>query len=195
MQKYAIISLLLTLPAFTAAGQKIMVTGGYARVGEDSFTGAPAAGLVATLPVGRFLTGGVGFVAGRNRQQYQDFIPGFMGVGGRTITQYHNHLYSLYGFIGGRVQVGPRVEAVLGPSAGLYLVGAREWSDEVRAGFGLWSGLTYQRIQGSRFNLELLFHPRMLSHNAPVEDADFRFDGQRLFVWEAGVGISYNLRK
>lgn len=150
---------------------------------------------VATLPVGRFLTGGVGFVAGRNRQQYQDFIPGFMGVGGRTITHYHNYLYSLYGFMGGRVRVSPRIEAVLGPSAGLYLVGARERSDEVRAGFGLWSGLTYQRIQGSRFNLELLFHPRMLSHNAPVEDADFRFDGQRLFVWEAGVGLSYTLRK
>ena len=176
-------------------GQKLLVTGGYARVGEDSFSGAPAAGLVATLPVGRFLTGGVGFVAGRNRQQYQDFIPGFMGVGGRTITHYHNYLYSLYGFMGGRVRVSPRIEAVLGPSAGLYPVGARERSEEVRAGFGLWSGLTYQRIQGSRFNLELLFHPRMLSHNAPVEDADYRFDGQRLFVWEAGVGLSYTLRK
>jgi hypothetical protein len=195
MKKYAIIPLLLTLPGLSAVGQKLLVTGGYARVGENSFTGTPAAGLAATLPVGRFLTGGVGFAAGRNRQQYQEFIPGFMGVGGRTITQYHNFLYSLYGYVGGRIQVGPRVEAVVGPSVGLYVVGSRERSDEVRAGFGVWSGLTYQQVRGSRFNLELLFHPRMLSRNAPVEDADFRFYGRRLFIWEAGIGVSYNLRK
>lgn len=182
----------LPLSGFT---QKLRLLGGYTRVGEASFTGAPSAGLQATFPIGRHLAGGVGIQAARNRQDYREFIPGFLGVGGRTITEYHNFLYSLHGFVGGRAPIGQHLEATLGPSAGLYAVGARERSDEARLGFGLWAGLSYTIPGSRRFGLEAVFHPRLLLRNVPVEDASSRFDGRRLFIWDAQVGGSYQLRK
>ncbi|GGG54516.1 hypothetical protein [Hymenobacter glacieicola] len=187
---------LLTFLTFPGFGQKLLGAGGYTRVGEKSFTGAPAAGVHVVLPLGRRLVVGIGSTIARNHQPYQEFVPDFdFTGGGRTITEYHNFLYSIQVLLAPRLKLGPRLEAVLGPSAGLYVVGSRERTDEVRAGFGLWSGLTYQQLWGSRFNLEVLFHPRMLRPNLQVEDASFRFDGQQLFVWDAQLGISYNLRK
>ncbi len=164
-------------------------------MGEASFTGAPSAGLQATFPIGRHLTGGVDFGVARNRQDYQEFISGFIGVGGRTITEYHNFLYPLHGFIGRHIAVGQHLEATLGPSAGLYVVGSRERADEARLGFGLWAGLCYAIPSSRRFGLEAVFHPRLLLPNVPMEDAGFRFDGRRLFIWDAQVGVSYRLRK
>lgn len=187
--------LLLLLSSLAGFAQKVQLSAGYTRVGEDSFTGAPSVGLQTTFPIGRHLAGGVGVGAARNRQNYQEFIPGFLGFGGRSITEYHNFLYSLHGFIGGRIAVGQHLEATLGPSAGLYVVGSRERSDEARLGFGLWSGLSYTIPSSPRLGLEAVFHPRLLLPNVPMEDASFRFDGRRLFIWDAQVGVSYRLRK
>lgn len=111
------------------------------------------------------------------------------------ITAYHNSLYSLYGFGAGRLNLAPRLELLAGPSAGLYVVGARERSAEAKVGFGLWSNLTCRQLWGSRFNLEGLFHPRLLLASVPVQDADFQFADQRLLIWDAQVGLSYSLRK
>lgn len=172
-----------------------MLTGGYTRVGKDSFSGVTSASLYAGFPLGHYLSAGVGVGTGRNRQAYEEFIPGPEGIGGRTITSYHNFLYSLQFFLAGRLIVAPRLEAALGPSAGLYLVGARERSDELKPGFGLRSNLTYKRLGGSRFNLEALFHPTVLLHSVPVDDLNFRFEKQHLFVWDAQVGISYDLKQ
>ncbi len=185
---------LLALTIQSAVGQRLLFTSGYTRVGEESFTGTASAGLQVALPLGQHLAAGIGLGVGRNRQAYQEFIPGFAGVGGRTITTYHNFLYSLQILLAGRFAVSPRFEATLGPSAGFYLIGARERSDELKPGFGLWSNLTYKRIGESRFNLEAVFHSKRLLRSTPVEDADFRFDNQRLFVWDAQVGISYDLK-
>lgn len=190
--------LLLVLTAalpLSSFAQKLQLFGGYTRVGEASFTGAPSAGLQATFPIGRHLVGGIGFQTARNRQDYTEFVPGFLGRGGRTYTEYHNFLHSLHGYLGGRIAVGQHLEATLGPSVGVYVVGSRERSDEARLGFGLWSGLSYAIPGSHRLGLEVAFHPRLLLLNAPVEDASFRFDGRRLFIWDALVGVSYRLRK
>ncbi|WBA43340.1 hypothetical protein [Hymenobacter canadensis] len=185
----------LGLAPLSCFAQKLQLLGGYTRVGEASFTGALSAGLQATFPIGRHLVGGVGFRAARNRQDYQEFILGLPGEVGRTITVYHNFLYSLHGFVGGHIAVSQHLEATLGPSAGLYVVGSRERADEVRLGFGLWSGLSYAIPNSRRFGLEAVFHPRLLLPNIPAEDVSFRFDGRRLFTWDTQVGISYQLRK
>ena len=187
-----IILLGILTPGFS---QKLMLTGGYTRVGEDSFSGVASAGLHTVFPLGRHVVAGVGVSAGRNRQAHQEFIPGPEEIGGRTITAYHNHLTSLQGFLAGRFAVTSHLDAALGPSAGLYLVGARERSDELKPGFGLWSNVTYKRIGGSRFNLEAVFHPKLLLRSFPVEDVNFRFDDQQIFVWDAQVGISYDLKR
>ena len=195
MTQFLSIPFLLFLAATPAFSQKVLLTGGYTRVGEKSFTGAASGGLHAVLPLGRHVAAGVGLTAARNRQDYQEFLPGFLGVGGRNITEYHNSLYSLQGFVAGRLPLASRLEVLAGPSAGLYFVGARERSTEAKAGFGLWSSLTYRQLGGSRFNLEAVFHPRLLLPSLPVEDADYRFNNRRLFVWDAQVGLSYDLRK
>ncbi|WP_375437733.1 hypothetical protein [uncultured Hymenobacter sp.] len=179
-------------PAFS---QKLMLTGGYVRVGEKSFTGAPTSGLHTIFPVGKHGISGVTIQAARNRQPFQEIISRPPGENDRVITEYNNSLYSLQGFLAGRLMVAPHLEATLGPSAGLYLLGAKERTDELRLGLGLWSGLTYKQLGGGRFNLEALFHPRALLPNVPVEDANFRFDGQWLFVWDAQLGISYDLKR
>ncbi|OWP62592.1 hypothetical protein CDA63_13195 [Hymenobacter amundsenii] len=191
--------LLFGVVAGPAFSQKLLLTGGYTRVGEKSFNGAASGGLHTVFPLGRHLAAGVGLTAARNRQDYQELLPNYdpfdpAGLP-RVITAYHNSLYSLQGFVAGRMQLAPRLELLAGPSVGLYLVGARERSSEVKAGFGLWSSLTYRRLGGSRFNLEGLFHLRWLLASVPVQDADFRFADQRLFVWDAQVGLSYDLRK
>lgn len=188
----AIILLSTLTPGFC---QKLLLTGGYTRVGEASFSGVASASLHTVFPIGQHIAAGVGVGAGRNRQAYQDFISYADAGSGRAISAYHNHIYSLQGFLAARLAIASHLEATLGPSAGLYLVGARERSDEVKAGFGLWSNLTYKHVGGSRFNLEAVVHPKVLSASAPVEDANFRFGDQRLFVWDAQVGISYDLKR
>ncbi|SDX45632.1 hypothetical protein SAMN04488069_101430 [Hymenobacter psychrophilus] len=174
-----------------------MLMGGYTRVGEKSFTGTASGGLNTVFPLGRRVVAGVGLTAARNRQPYRELLPGdpFEGLPDRVITTYHNSLYSLHGFVAGRLNLAPRLELLAGPSAGLYVVGARERSAEAKVGFGLWSNLTYRQLWGSRFNLEGLFHPRLLLASVPVQDADFRFANQRLGVWDAQLGLSYDLRK
>ncbi|UOG72994.1 hypothetical protein MTX78_12745 [Hymenobacter tibetensis] len=176
--------------------QKLMLTGSYTRVSEDSFAGVASTSLHTVLPLGQHMVAGVGISAGRNRQVYQDFIsyPDAAG-GGRAIGAYHNFLYSLQGFLAARLAFAPHYEATIGPSAGFYLLGARERSDELKPGFGLWSNVTYKHIGGSRFNVDAVFHPKVLLRSFPVEDANFRFDDQRLFVWDAQVGISYDLKR
>ncbi|MFD2783951.1 hypothetical protein [Hymenobacter rubripertinctus] len=190
---------LLFLAATSAFSQEVLLTGGYTRVGENSFTGAASGGLHTVFPLGRHVAAGVGLTAARNRQNYREFLPNadpFDPAGRpRAITEYHNSLYSLQGFVAGRMQLAPRLELLAGPSAGLYFVGARERSTEAKAGVGLWSSLTYRQLGGSRFNVEALFHPRLLLTSLPVDDADFRFGNQRLFIWDAQVGLSYDLRK
>ena len=195
MKRIATLFVVLAISLTPGFSQKLMLTGGYTRVGENSFSGTGSAGLHGFFTLGQHVALGAGITAGRNRQPYQEFIPGFMGFGGRTITAYHNSLHSLEGVLAGRLALAPRLEVMLGPSAGFYVVGARERSDEVKPGFGLWSNLTYKHLCGSRFNLEAVFHPKTLLRSAPVEDADFRFDDQRLFVWDARVGISYDLKR
>lgn len=182
----------VTTPGFS---QKLMLTGGYTRVGKNSFSGTASAGLHGIFTLGQYFAFGAGITAGSNRQPYQEFIPGFMGFGGRTVTAYHNSLYSLEGIVAGRLALAPRFDVILGPSAGFYVMGARERGDELKPGFGLWSNLTYKHLGGSRFNLEAVFHPKTLLRSAPVEDADFWFDDQHLFVWDARVGISYDLKR
>ncbi|MBT9394664.1 hypothetical protein KLP40_15945 [Hymenobacter sp. NST-14] len=199
MTRFLLIPLLLFLAATPAFSQKVLLTGGYTRVGETSFTGAASGGLHAVLPLGRHVAAGVGLTVARHRQNYQDIIPSDDPFDPaslpRVITEYHNSLYSLQGFVAGRLQLAPRLEVLAGPSAGLYLVGARQRSTEAKAGFGLWSSLTYRQLGGSRFNLEAVFHPRLLLASLPVEDADYRFKNRRLCVWDAQVGLSYDLRK
>jgi len=195
MKRITTLFIVLIISLTPGFSQKLMLTGGYTRVGENSFSGTASAGLHGIFTLGQYFALGAGLTAGRNRQPYQEFIPGLMGFGGRTVTAYHNSLYSLEGIVAGRLALAPRLEVMLGPSAGFYVVGAREWSDELKPGFGVWSNLTYKHLGGSRFNLEAVFHPKTLLHSAPVEDASFRFDDQRLFVWNARVGISYDLKQ
>lgn len=199
MPRFLPLVFLLLLPVRAAFSQKLLLTGGYTRVGEKSFTGAVSVGLHTVFPLGRHVAAGGGLTVARNRQDYQDFLPSddpFDPAGfPRAITEYHNSLYSLQGFLAGRLPLAPRLELLAGPSAGLYFVGARERSTEAKPGFGLWSSLTYRHLGGSRFNLEGLFHPRLLLASLEVEDADYRFSNRRLFAWDAQVGLSYDLRK
>lgn len=53
-----------------------MLTGGYTRVGEKSFTGAASGGLSTVFPLGRRVVAGVGLTVARNRQPYREFLPG-----------------------------------------------------------------------------------------------------------------------
>jgi hypothetical protein len=188
---FAVLTTTLT-PGFS---QKLLLTGGYTRVGENSFSGVPFLGLHAVFPLGQYFVADASVGTGFKRQAYQEFIPSLQEAGGQTITAYHNHLHSLQGFLAGRFAATSHLEVTLGPSAGFYIVEARERSDELKPGFGLWSNLTYKHLGGSRFNLEAVFHPKTLLRSMQVEDADFRFDEKRLFVWDAQVGVSYDLKR
>ncbi|PJJ60674.1 hypothetical protein [Hymenobacter chitinivorans] len=185
--------LLLTFPWAlpSAFGQK----GGYKHLDEPSFTGAPALSLSTEFLLSSKLVGGVVLGAARQRQAYQELVTGFMGGGGRQITEYHNYLYSLEAFLAYRLPIRARLQATLGLGAGRYVLGARERSDRAKWGAGIWSALTYRLADDSRFSLEARLHPQLLLRNGPAEDSNYRFNDSRQFVWDGQVGISYNLRK
>jgi len=194
MKTLYLLLLLLGLTIQQGFSQKLMLSAGYTRVGANSFSDAASTGLHLIAPLGPHIVGGVTVGVARNRQPYQETIFSADGVP-RTITAYNNFLYSLQVFLAGRLALKPQLDLTLGPSAGLYVVGARERSDELKPGFGLWSNLTYKRIGGSRFNLEAVVHPRILLHSASVDDVNFRFEKQHLFVWDTQLGVSFNLLK
>jgi|GEM_PF-6133326 len=172
-------------------GQKVMLTGGYAYVGQPSFRGTPAVGLHTLFPAGRHLSVGILATAARTRQQHTLNIYNFGGS--RTVQTLHNHLFSAQALLGYRFSFTDRIGFVTGPTIGYAAVGRREQGTADKLGAGLWANATYRRILGSRFNLEALVSPRVLSKGPVVEDGELPFSDVNLVVWDVQVGISYGL--
>ena len=185
--------LALVLSTLPCLGQKVMLTGGYQRLGQDSFRGVPAVGVNVLFPVGQHLALGLLTTAGRARQEYPLYVGGPWG--GRMVDVVHNYFMAAEALLGYRFEPTARLGLVLGPTLGLAGVGRREQSTSTKVAGGLWAGATYRNLGGSRFNLEAAVHPRLLSSGPNVLDGDFTFAEISLKTWEAQAGISYNLRK
>ena len=187
-----LVALLIWLGAVAPGfGQKVMLTGGYAYVGQPSFRGAPAVGLHTLFPAGRHLAVGILATAARARQQHTLNIYNFGGS--RTVQTLHNHLFSAQVLLGYRFSFTERIGFVAGPTIGYAGVGRHEQGTADKLDAGLWANATYRRILGSRFNLEALVSPRVLSKGPVVEDGELPFSDVNLVVWDVQVVISYGL--
>lgn len=168
-----------------------MLTGGYAYVGQKSFTGAPALGLHTLFPVKQHLAVGVIATAARAKQQHTLYIWDFDG--GRTVNTLHNYLFSAHALLGYRRNFSKHLGLLAGPTVGYTAVGRREQGTADKLGAGLWLNLTYRNVLGSRFHLEAVAHPRVLTKGPQIEDANPPFSDINLVIWDAQVGISYGL--
>lgn len=187
----ALLIVLTTLP-LSGFAQKVQLSVGYTYVGQKSFTGVPTIGLHTFFPMGKRLAVGVLATGARARQHYPLYIWSF-GSPSRTVSVVHNHLFSAQALVGYRTTLTERLGLVVGPTVGYTAIGRREQGTSDKLGAGLWAGVTYRRLWGTRFNLEANINPRVLSQGPSAEDTTMPFADTNLWLWDAQVGISYGL--
>ncbi|GAA4385360.1 hypothetical protein GCM10023186_28640 [Hymenobacter koreensis] len=172
-----------------------MVTGGYAHLGEKSFPGAPAVGLHGSVDIGRHVALGLTATAARARHPHELTI-GSTWRPSRTVSELHNYLYSAHAVLAYRTNNASRWALTVGPTFGVDAVGRKEQHGAAnKIGLGVWNNLTYRHLWGSRFNLEAVFHPRILSRGPTLQDADVPFSDVNLLVLDIQLGLSFDLKK
>ncbi|RAK70288.1 hypothetical protein DLM85_05440 [Hymenobacter edaphi] len=175
-----------------------MLTGGYTRVGQASFPGAPSGGLHFTASFGRHLVLGLTGSAARARQAYDLYLPGpwyDISRPGRWVSQVHNYAYAGHLLVGYRSSYARPWSLTVAPSVGLNVVGSREKRGGEKLGFGLWTNLSYHPRPGSRLRLEAVLHPRILTKGPRVTDVSRAFGDVNLLVCDAQLGLSLDLRR
>ena len=111
------------------------------------------------------------------------------------MSELHNYLFSADALLAYRFKMTERVGVVVGPTLGYAAVGRREQGTSGKSAAGFWANATYRNILGSRFNLEAVVHPRVLSLGPQVIDGELPFSDVNLWVWGVEAGISYGLWK